>query len=63
MKKDCHTRFNGRAISIFLFASDFPHEIADNILHEIEEVNEAPISVDGKRLSCGKTPSAFTKFN
>jgi hypothetical protein len=47
----------------FLFASDFPHEIADDILHEIEEVNEAPISIEGKRRSCGKTPSAFTKFN
>ena len=34
----------------FLFASDFPHEIGpDDILHEIEEVAEAPISDEDKR--------------
>jgi len=34
----------------FLFASDFPHEIGpDDILHEIEEVAEAPISNEDKR--------------
>ena len=34
----------------FLFANDFPHEIGpDDILHEIEEVMEAPISADDKR--------------
>jgi predicted TIM-barrel fold metal-dependent hydrolase len=34
----------------FLFASDFPHEIGpDDILHEIEEVAEAPLSADDKR--------------
>jgi predicted TIM-barrel fold metal-dependent hydrolase len=34
----------------FLFASDFPHEIGpDDILHEIEEVMEAPLRDEDKR--------------
>jgi hypothetical protein len=33
----------------FLFTSDFPHEISpDDILHEIEEVKEAPLQDDDK---------------
>jgi len=34
----------------FLFASDFPHEIGpDDILHEIEEITEAPLSDQDKK--------------
>ena len=38
------------ASDMLVFASDFPHEIGpDDILHEIEEVAEAPISDADKR--------------
>jgi predicted TIM-barrel fold metal-dependent hydrolase len=44
----------------FLFASDFPHEIAaDDILHEIEEVTEAPISAEDKRAVLRENAKCF----
>ena len=44
----------------FLFASDFPHEIAaEDILHEIEEVNEAPITAEDKRAVLRENAKRF----
>jgi predicted TIM-barrel fold metal-dependent hydrolase len=44
----------------FLFASDFPHEIGpDDILHEIEEVAEAPLSDADKRAVLRENAKRF----
>jgi predicted TIM-barrel fold metal-dependent hydrolase len=44
----------------FLFASDFPHEIdPDDILHEIEEVAEAPITDEDKRAVLRENAKRF----
>ena len=44
----------------FLFASDFPHEIGpDDILHEIEEIDEAPLSDQDKKAVLRENAKCF----
>jgi predicted TIM-barrel fold metal-dependent hydrolase len=48
----------------FLFASDFPHEIGpDDILHEIEEVAEAPITDEDKRAVLRENAKRFYQIS
>lgn len=47
----------------WIFASDFPHEIGpDDIMHEIEEVSEAPLAGEDKRAVLRENAKRFYRI-
>lgn len=49
--------------SPFMYSSDFPHEVnIESCLHELEELDELPITQDAKKLMRGGTARAFYRL-
>jgi len=47
----------------FMYSSDFPHEVnVKSCLHELEELNELPVSDEARALLRGGTARKFYKL-